>query len=101
MNPAPLTLRGRGILAPSLSLSSERAPRVARLEPWAEEFGPLLAHAPELASLLADICIAHNLRDESTLAQRVHEAESLLSSLAWDWGPHSTLINPVPPSSGD
>ena len=96
-NPNQLINLGRGILDPArttIGPAQGPAKRVARLEAGEEGLGPLLASAPRLASILARLCVAANMRDSVTLARLIHEAETALDTLNWDWGDASHIINP-------
>lgn len=91
MNLPRLTLKGRGILAPSKP--SERAPRVARVEdsPEALAIAPYLAAAPEMARLLALLVEAQLTRDAVLTGASLARAANLLDSLGWDWPPHASI----------
>lgn len=90
---------GRGILDPSRPAPGSAKglyKRIARLEEGETSLGPILASAPRLARLLGLICVAANMRDTIGLAKLIHQAESELDALGWDWGDAETIINPSP-----
>lgn len=93
--PSRLIARGRGIFSPD-EFHGEACLRLARCERGAESLAPLLAASPELASLLARLCIALACGDSDETARLRHAAESRLDALAWDWGSARPLINPSP-----
>jgi hypothetical protein len=95
--PPTIIRKGRGFFLPSKTPQG-RLIRIARGEVGFDEFLPLLASAPALATLLRGLVLSQITGDSLTRAKLTHEAETLLTSLGIDWGTASHIINPVPPS---
>lgn len=97
--PPQLQIKGRGLIDPSRpepTSTKGLSRRVARLEEGEEGLGPLLAASPQLARILALLCVSQNMGDTIAHARAIHAAESLLDSLDWEWGEARTIINPEP-----
>lgn len=74
------TLRGFSILGERLAPEMLH-PRIARVTPYGQAYGPMLAASGEMAALLERLCYAHAFRDRESIARTIHQAETLLTRI--------------------